>query len=87
MEMIPRILFLALSNTDVQFGVEKLTWRSYTTARALPITRQIELIDKYKFAKATLYENSEMYVVYIATLKASKLIVNPSRTFLLAMLQ
>lgn len=32
---------------DIQFGAEKLTGRSYTTAKILPTVRQVKLIDKY----------------------------------------
>ncbi len=52
--------------------LKKFTWRSYTTVKALPTTKQVELIDKKEFAKATLDENSKTFVVHIAALKASK---------------
>ena len=67
-EVVLGMPFLIFSNADVQFVEKKLTWRSYTTAKALPTTKRIELINKKEFAKAALYENSEIFVVYVAFL-------------------
>ncbi len=39
MKVVLGMPFLALSNADIQFGAERLTWRSYTAAEALPIAR------------------------------------------------
>ncbi len=50
MEMILRMLFLALSNTDFQFGAKKLIWRSYTAAKVLSTTSHVKLIGKREFA-------------------------------------
>ena len=69
MELVPGIPFLTLSNADIQFAEKELTWRSYTAAEALRTTKQIELTNKKKFAKAELDEKSEIFVVHIAALK------------------
>ncbi len=69
-EVVLKMPFLALSNADFQFGTEKLTWRSYTTVEALPITSQVELSDKMEFAKVALDDNSEAFVIHVATLEA-----------------
>lgn len=70
MEVVLKILFLSLSNTDVEFAeLEKLTWRLYIIAEALPITSQVKLIDKKKFAKVTLDENSETFIIHKAALE------------------
>ncbi len=61
--------FLALSNTDFQFGIEKLNWRSYTATEVLSITSRVELIDKREFANVALDGNSEILVVHIAALE------------------
>ena len=47
---------------------KKLTWRSYTTAEALPTNKRVELINKKEFAIAALDEKSETFVVHIASL-------------------
>ena len=62
--------FLILSNANIQFNKKKLTWRSYIIAEALPITKQVELMNKKEFVKAALDKNSETFVVHIATLEA-----------------
>ena len=67
-EVVLGMPFLTLSNADVQFVEKELTWRSYTTAEALPTTKRVELIDKKEFAKAALDENSETFVVHVASL-------------------
>lgn len=79
--------FLFFSSTDIQFDTEELTWRSYTIAKALPITKKVELIDKHKFAKTALDENLETFVIYVATQETSEMIIYPSQTAWIATLQ
>ena len=57
-EIVLDMLFLTFSNADVQFVGKELTWKSYTIVKALPITKWIELVNKKKFAKAVLDEDS-----------------------------
>ena len=66
-EVVLSMSFLTLSNANVQFVEKELTWRSYITAEALPTTKRIKLINKKKFAKAALDENSETFVIYVAS--------------------
>ena len=87
MEVVLGMPFLALSNADIQFDTESFTWRSYSTAEALPTTRRVELIDKHEFAKAALDENSETFVVHVAALEALELAIHPFRAPMLAALQ
>ena len=68
MEVVLGMPFLSLSNADVQFAEKELTWRTYTTEKALPITRQVEIINQKKFAKPALDENVEIFVVYVSSL-------------------
>ncbi len=65
MEVVLGMPFLAFNNADFQLGAKKLTWRTYTTAEALPTTSRVELIDKREFARAALDEKSETFVVYV----------------------
>ena len=44
-EVVLGMLFLSLSNANVQFAEKELTWRTYTTEEAFPTTRQVEIID------------------------------------------
>ena len=67
-EVVLGMPFLTLSNANVQFVEKELTWRSYTTAEALPTTKRVELINKKEFAKAALDEKSKTFIVYMASL-------------------
>ena len=67
-EVVLSMPYLTLSNADVQFVEKAFTWRSYTTAEALPIIKQIELINKKEFAKVVLDENSETFVTHVVSL-------------------
>ena len=67
-EVVLNMPFLTLSIANVQFVKKELTWRSYTTAEALPTTKRVELINKKEFAKVALDKNSKSFVVYVASL-------------------
>ena len=60
--------FLTLSNADVQFIEKELTWRSYTTGKALSTTKRIEFINKKEFAKMALDEKSETFFIHVTSL-------------------
>ena len=79
--MILGMSFLSLSNANIEFaGLGKLTWRSYMAAEAIPTTNWVELINKKKFAKAALNENSETFVIYVAALEVpTTMLIHPSR--------
>ena len=47
---------------------KKLTWKFYTTAKALSTTKQVKFINKKEFAKAVLDKNPENFVIYVAFL-------------------
>ena len=66
-EVVLGMPFLTLSNADVQFVEKELTWRSYTTAEALPTTKRVELINKKEFAKTALDEKSETFIAHVAS--------------------
>ena len=70
MEVVLRMPFLTLSNINIQFAAKKLTWRSYTTAEALPTTKRVKLINKKEFAKAALDEECETFVIHVIALEA-----------------
>ncbi len=69
-KVVLKKLFLSISNADVEFAeLRKVTWRSYTTAKALSTISLVELIGKREFAKAALDENSETFVVHVLALE------------------
>ncbi len=85
MEVILETPFLSFNNADVEFAeLKKLTWRLYTVAKALSTTSWVELIDKRKFAKTALDENSKTFIVYVSALEAT--IIHLSRTTQIATL-
>ena len=57
MKVVLSMPILILSNIDVQFAKKELTWRTYTTKKALPTTSWVKLINQKEFAKAALDEN------------------------------
>ena len=79
MEVVLEMLFLTLSNADIQFAEKELTWRSYTAKEALPTTQRVVLIDKKEFAKAALDKNIEAFVVHVSSLSLrSKMTIHPA---------
>ena len=78
-KIVPGMPYLTFSNTDVLFSDRKLTWRSYTTAKPLPITKQVELINKKEFAKAALDKNVEAFVLHMTLLSLSSIFIHPAR--------
>ena len=78
-EVVLRMPFLTLSNADIKFAQKELTWRSYTTAEALPTTKRVEIIDRKEFAKAALDENVEAFVVHVTSLSLNSMPIHPAR--------
>ena len=58
--------FLKISNANIAFGKEILTWRSYTTSKALSTTKRVQLVDPKEFVIAALDADSETFVVHVA---------------------
>ena len=78
-EAILGMLFLKLSNADVSFGEETLTWKSYTTNEALPTTERVQLVDLKEFVIAALDADSETFVVHVAIREREKMTMDPGR--------
>ena len=60
--------FLIFNNINIQFVKKELIWKFYITAKALSTTKQVEPINIKKFAKVTLNENFEIFIVQVASL-------------------
>lgn len=83
MEVILTMLFFTFSDTNIRFVEQKLTWRSYITAEDLSATKKVKLIDKKKFAKVALDENSVIFVENVAAIKTqepARMLINLSQT-------
>ena len=75
-EIILRMSFFKISNTDVSFANKTLTWRSYSINKAFPITKQVRIINKTDFVIAAIDANSKTYMVYVAINKREDIPVN-----------
>ena len=64
------MLFLNLSNANIQFAEKKLIYRTYTIEKALPITCQVKLKKRKEFAKAALKENINAFIMNISYLRS-----------------
>ena len=62
--------FLTLSDVNIDFPKKKLPWRLYIIEKALPTTKQVELIGKKKFAAAAFDPGYETFVVSVASLES-----------------
>ena len=88
-EVVFGIPFLTLSVADVDFLGRELRWKTYTTKKALPTTRRVELVGKKEFAAAALDPEHETYIVHVGSVSFDaspsssasqlKLDVHPSR--------
>ena len=65
--------------------MKKLTWRTYTTKKALQTTGRVELIDQKEFAKITLDENIKAFMVHVSSL-GSKITIHLARKAQMALL-
>ena len=64
------MLFSTLGGADVDFLDRELMWRTYTTEKALPTTRRVELVGKKEFAAAELDPEYETYVVHVGSVSS-----------------
>ena len=78
-EIILGMLFLKISNADVSFDKGTLTWKTYTTNKALPITKQVQIIDPKEFVIAALDIDSKTFVVHVAIWKQEEMPVHSKK--------
>ncbi len=62
------ILFLTISNADIDFQAQDLQWRFYITGDIFSTAKKIELIWKKEFAITVLDLEYKVFVVYIVAL-------------------
>ena len=75
-EVILGMPFLKISNADVAFGEETLTWKSYTTNEALPTTERVQLVDSKEFVIAALDADSKIFVMPVTIRKQEEMPVH-----------
>ena len=78
-EVVLGMLFLKISNANIAFGKGILTWKSYTTNKALPTTKQVQLVDPKEFVIAALDADSKIFVMHMAIRKQEKMPVHSER--------
>ena len=78
-EVILRMPFLKLSNAVLSFGEGTLTWKSYTTSKALSTTELIKLVNPMEFVIAALDADSKTFVVHVAVRKREEMAINPDK--------
>ena len=78
-EVVLGMPFLKISNANVAFGEGTLTWKSYTTNKALPTTERVQLVDPKEFVIAALDADSETFVVHVAIREQEEMAMNPDR--------
>ena len=64
--MILGMPFLKISNADIAFGEETLTWKSYITNKALPTTKRVQLVNPKEFVIRVLDIDGKTFVVHVA---------------------
>lgn len=62
------ILSLILGNVKINFNNQELKQRSYTAAKALSTTKQVDIIGKKEFAVAVFDSKDETFIIHIASL-------------------
>ena len=75
-EVVFEMPFLILSGADVDFLGRKLQYRAYITKEALPTTIRVKLVGKKEFAATVLDPEYEIYVVHVASLSSTSLVVS-----------
>ena len=75
-EMILEMPFLKIRNAIVSFGRGTLTWRTYTTNKALPRTKQVQIVNPKEFVIAALDVDSETFVVHVVIWKREEMPVH-----------
>ena len=65
-EVILGMLFLKISNADMLFGKKTLMWKFYTTNKALPTTKQVQIVNLEEFIIAVLNIKNKTFVMHMA---------------------
>ena len=65
-EIILRIFFLKLNNTNMSFSEKTLMGKIYITNKNLLTIEQVQIIDKRNFVIVALDANNETFIIYIA---------------------
>ena len=78
-EVILRMFFLKINNTDVSFGKGTLMWRIYTTNKALSTIKQVQIVNSKEFVIAALDVNNKIFVMHVVIREWEKIPVYSKR--------
>ena len=67
------MLFLTLSDANVDFLDWELWWKTFTIKEALLTTRSVELVNRKEFAVAILDPEHETYIVHVGSVSSDAL--------------
>ena len=70
---------MKISNANVSFDEKTLMWGTYTTNKALPTTKQVQIVDPKEFVIVALEVDSETFVVHVAIWEREKMPVHSKR--------
>lgn len=87
MEVICKILFLTLSNVQIDFNDWELRWKSYNSAEVLFTTCKVELVRKKEFTAAAFDPDGEAFVVHVTSIVNSDPIMYLSHQAKIALLK
>ena len=71
--------FLKISHANLAFYEKTLTWKFYTTSKALPTTKQVQLVDPKEFVIAALDIDSKTFVVHMIIWEQEEMPVHSKR--------
>ena len=75
-KMILGRLFMKISNANVVFNEGTLTWKSYTTNKALSTTEQVQIVNPKEFVIMALNADSETFVIHVPIWKWEEMVVD-----------
>lgn len=64
-EVVLRMFFLIFSYADIQFIEQVLVQKTFSIAKALPITQRVKVIDKKEFTAAVLKMKNKTLVIHM----------------------
>lgn len=67
MDVVFKILFLTLSNVEIEFNNQKFRWRLYIFAKVFFTNRQTEWVRKIVFVIAAFDPEDETFIIYVTS--------------------
>ena len=78
-EVILEMLFLKFSNADVSFGKKTLMLKLYTTNKAIPTIKQVQIVHLKEFVITALDADSKTFIMHVTIRDWEKMPVHLKR--------